>query len=219
MPQTTLQQTVLLQPLPKPTPAWKSKPAPVRRNAMIVRILILLFLGFLCVGNPSYAQDTSEGIFKYLRSEPMTLFDAGMKSLRKQSLETAAYFTAKPTLDATARVAYNPTVQNIEITLDIETGTEVFKKRCVDLRKQAILKLLRIGLSHSPSHLTMKERIMRRLGGQFAHEPNGSIQDFIALGSRLAKVTYFSIKLTAKDDPSTTMTCRGLITDSLTSKF
>lgn len=182
-------------------------------------IAVILCLGISFFGKPSYAQELSEGVFKYLRSEPMTLFDAGMKSLRKQAIEVAAYFSAKPTLDATALVAYRSTEKQIEIVLGIETEAEVYHKNCVDLRKQAILKMLRIGRSTVSSQMTMKERIERRLGGQFAHEPNDSTHEFVTLGSRLGERTYFSVKLSDKDEATTAITCRGLITDPLTAKF
>lgn len=186
---------------------------------MINRTFVLLCSLIFFPPLTSLAQEGSGGVFTYLKSEPMTLFDAGMKTIRKQAFETAAYFSARPHLDATASVTYKPTLQNIEVVLDIDSEAEVNKKRCLDLRKQAILKMLRLTVSSASTSETIRERILRRLGGQFAHEPHGSFHEFVALGERLAKATYYSIKLSEKGDPSITVTCRGLIADPLTEKF
>lgn len=180
-----------------------------------------LWIGLAAIFTPGAlcAQEKTGGVFEYLQKEPMSLFDAGMKSLRRQAIDTAAYMSSRPSLDATARVIYSPTVRTIEISLDIETAEiadiAAARQKCIDLRLQSILKMFRIGYSSTANGLSVTERIQNRLGAQFAHEPNGSFHEFMALGKRLSPITYYAVKLSTKAEPVTSVTCRALVTDSM----
>ena len=73
--------------------------------------------------------------------------------------------------------------------------------------------MFRIGLTDFATPLSVNERIRHRIGGQFAHEPMGSMHETQSLGDRLGLITYFSIKLTTTAEPAVSVTCRALVTD------
>ena len=127
------------------------------------------------------AQDDIKSVFSYLQKEPMTLYDAGMKSLRRMALDTAARLTTSPELEAATGVNYKPAVGQIEIIFSVKTndsnGLDALRQRCIAIRKDAILKMFRIGLTEYSSPHSVNERIRNRIGGQFAHEPMGSMQE------------------------------------------
>lgn len=152
----------------------------------------------------------------------MTLFDAGMKSLRRLALDTAEKTAAKLGTEVTSNVYYKHAAPAIEIvfhfTIHNTATVEKLRLQCVDLRRDAILKMFRIGLTGYPSDLSVHERIRRRIGGQFAPEPTTSISETIALGEQLGQLTYVEATLETTNEPVVSVSCRALATDSMVSK-
>ena len=165
------------------------------------------------------AQEDIKSVFTYLQKEPMTLYDAGMKSLRRMALDTAARLTTSPDLEAASGVNYKPTVGQIEIIFSIKTkdasALDVLRQQCIAIRKDAILKMFRIGLTQYSSPLSVNERIRNRIGGQFAHEPMGSMQETQRLGDRIGPITYFTVKLSTTSEPTVSVTCSALVSDAM----
>ncbi|HEY9080425.1 hypothetical protein [Magnetovibrio sp.] len=188
---------------------------------MISKYLHIPIVAF-CIGIPSapaYSQEKVTDTFTYLQKEPMTLFDAGMKSIRRLALDTAANLSSTPGVDATSIVRYMSTSNEIEILFSIKSKNiediEHLRQQCIKIRKSTLLKMFRIGLTDYSTPLSVRERIRNRIGGQFAHEPAGTIAETVSLGERLAAVTFFAVKLTPASAPDVSVTCRALVTDSI----
>lgn len=184
-----------------------------------MRLCTLSVVAFSYVCSAALAEEKVPTVFPYLQKEPMTLFDAGMKSLRRLALDAASSLSTSLDVKVTANVTYNATVNQINIfyhvTIDDAKSLESLRQQCITTRKDAILKMFRIGLSEYATQLSVPERIRRRIGGQFAHEPSGSMQESEHLGDRLAPLTYVSVKIETTNQPTIDTTCRALVTDSL----
>mgnify|MGYP000135377869 CR=1 FL=1 len=189
----------------------------VTLNPLRTATLVLLALG-LGSATPVWAQQ-AQGTFQRLQEQPMTLFDAGMKSLRRLALDTAEKIALKTGHETTVTVNYRHPTASIEIVFQIKTkpsGTATpLQQQCIELRREAILKMFRIGLSDYASNLSTSERIRRRIGGQFAPEPVLSMNESIALGEQLGQITFFEVKLTSEKEPGNAVSCRALATDSM----
>lgn len=183
------------------------------------RLCVLSLVAVFCLCSAAHGEDKVPTIFPYLQKEPMTLFDAGMKSLRRLALDTAQVLSAPPDVSAASNVTYNVTVNQIDIhyhvTIEDAKSIESLRQQCISTRKDAILRMFRVGLTDYASQLSVPERIRRRIGGQFAHEPSGSLQETERLGERLALLTFVAVKLETTKEPTISTTCRALATDSL----
>jgi len=163
------------------------------------------------------AQQSGQGIMTYLQQEPVTLYDLGMKRLRSAALDTIAKMTTKPGMEPLTLVRYDHAAGLIEITYNLKVeapgGIEQLRQRCVDDRKSIILKMFRIGLTDFASLLSIPERIRRRIGAQFTHEPIASTKEALSLSEHLGQVTYTTLTLTNVADPNISVSCRALTTD------
>jgi len=193
--------------------------------SLFVRTVTAVLLFIYPVQAGAQGQDNIAGVFEYLHKEPMTLFDAGMKSLRRLAMDTAVDLTAKTGGKVTSSVSFSPTTRQIEIGLNLKTSEDLeiaaMRQKCVELRKAAILRMFRVGVSDiqsaldGASQLSTTERIRRRIGAQFAHEPSGSYGAFQTLGDRISLVTFFTLKLSTANEPIVNVNCRALVTDTM----
>lgn len=167
---------------------------------------------------PSIAQAQQKGIVSFLQKEPMTQFDAGMKSLRRQALDAAARLTNSTQAKVTSSIGFKADRSIIEIVFVFNQppgGASPTREKCVELRRKAITDMLRIGRSEYGSELSVPERIRRRIGGQFAHEPTTTMSEVISIGEWLSAMTYFEVLLRIEGDTTSTLSCRDLVTESL----
>jgi hypothetical protein len=189
-------------------------------SAKITLAAFTFVLGAL-VAHPTLAQQ-GRGTMDRLQQQPMTLFDAGMKSLRRLALDSAEKLSVAKGGEVSANVSYKHADPSIEITLHFiihnNGTTDELQKQCVEYRRDAILKMFRIGLTGYANDLSVNERIRRRIGGQFAPEPTTSMSETISLGEQLGQITYFSVELESKNEPPVKVTCRALASESMTPK-
>lgn len=184
-----------------------------KRSAKLLTLTALL--GTMMFVPASMAQQ--RGALTYLQKEPMTLFDAGMKSLRRLALDGAEKVSVASGLPTTSRVSYKDSEARItiafEFTVKATETPEKMRKDCAEYRRKSILRMFRIGRSDYGFELSVSERIRRRIGGQFAHEPTISMTETIALGEQLGNLTYFQVTLATDGEPAFTVTCQGLAHD------
>lgn len=181
------------------------------------------FFAFICVAGlvvpgALHAQQI-RGALERLQKQPMTLFDAGMKSLRRQALDTADRLSAQSGMDVTASVVFLSSDPAIKISFAFKTPkvnrSDELALLCPQVRRDAILKMFRVGLANYQTNLSVSERIRRRIGGQFAPEPISSLSETIALGEQIGQMTYFEVSLVSTENPDIKASCQALATDSL----
>lgn len=180
---------------------------------------VLLMLLTAVLSAPSLAQEQGQGrgTLTYLQKEPATLFDMGMKRLRRAALSTASQMIVKPGMKPKSRVSYKHDAGIIEIEFNLVTETsenmDLLRQECINNRKNIILRMLQIGLTDFTTQLSVNERIRRRIGAQFSHEPVSSGKETLSLGEQLGQITYFTVVLTTAADPAISVTCRALAMD------
>ncbi len=161
--------------------------------------------------------DQGRGTLNYLQKESTTLFDVGMKRLRTAALDTVSKMVAKPGQQPTTSVKYQHDAGIIDILFNLQTenadNMETLRLQCVDKRRSTLLRMFRVGLTDYTSQLSISERLRRRIGNQFAHEPISSVKEVLSLGEQLGLITYFTVTLTTMTDPAISATCRALATD------
>jgi len=186
----------------------------LRMASRVARISLALLCTIILSG-PAMAQ--GRGSLDYLQKEPLTLFDIGMKGLRRLALNTLEKIADKPDMMPTSSVRYMHATGTIEISFKFKTkiktnSIEQLRRDCIEIRRDAILKMFNIGLTDYGGPLSIKERIRRRIGIQFAHEPIDSITEFLALGEQLEHITYVEVTLTTTL-PAVSVACRELATE------
>lgn len=185
-----------------------------------VPFLLPVLIVILSLSSSAFAQDLEKKrkTLSYLQSEPATLFDQGMKRLRSAALNTAARLIDKSNIHITSSVSYKHEEGNIEIQFNLKDkvagNPENLHKNCLQSRKNLIFKMFSIGPTEFSSQTPVNERISRRIGVQFAHEPVESSQSVLSMARQLETLTYVTVNLAA-DDPSFNVTCRGLAVDLL----
>ncbi|NQV47402.1 MAG: hypothetical protein HQ504_06415 [Rhodospirillaceae bacterium] len=171
----------------------------------------------------AFAQDQEmsqgRGTLSYLQKEPTTLFDMGMKRLRKAALDTVSRMVTKPGTQPTSSVSYKHDEGIINILFNLQTESadnmETLRLQCLDKRRSTILRMFRVGLTDYTSQLSTGERLRRRIGIQFTHEPIGSVKEALSVGEQLGQITYFTVSLTTTTEPAVSVSCRALATDLL----
>jgi len=182
--------------------------------------LTLLPMAVLLAPAPAQGQEEGKGLgtLSYLQKEPLTLFDMGMKGLRRLALNLSEKAQAKSGVAPTTSVRYKHAPATIEISFKFITETnaenlEQLRRRCLETRREAILRMFNIGLTDFSGQLSVNERIRRRIGIQFAHEPIESVTEFLALGEQLDHITYFEVTLVTATEPAISVSCREQATD------
>lgn len=148
-------------------------------------------------------------VIERLSREPTTLFDMGMKRLRRLALEATTRLAPVGGKPPSARVWYKPDSGTIEIRFEAPLpATPVLGQSCNDYRARAIRETLAIYRVAYPVNLSYSERVRRRFGLLFAHEPLLSGTEAIAVGQKLAELTF--VTLAYMDSAGAqTLSCRG----------
>jgi len=137
-------------------------------------------------------------IIDRLAKESTTLFDMGMKRLRRLVLDAAVRIsspgTAANTPAPASRVWYRADTATIEILFQFRiSGAPPTAQQCMETRRRAITDTFSIGRTIYTVNLSFGERVRRRLGLIFAHEPLESGKEVIAIGERLSELTFVEI--------------------------
>lgn len=179
------------------------------RRAVAVVIGTVLLAGASLVV-PAVGQELE--IFRNLRSEPVSLFDYGVKALRRLALEAASRMAVAGEAVPTVQVGYSDKTSTIEIQFVLPppatAGAKLSPQVCEELRKALIRETFKIGRTAYDVPLSVEERVRRRLAMQFAHEIVQTVKETVALGERLSELTFFEVKLTGRDAASG-ISCRS----------
>ena len=133
-------------------------------------------------------------IIDRLAKESTTLFDMGMKRLRRLALDAAQRFTPPGASTTTSRVWYRPETATIELLFQMRSPqTPPTAQQCLEARRRAISETFLIGRTLYATNLSFGERVRRRLGLIFAHEPLQNGKEVIAIGERLAELTFVEV--------------------------
>jgi len=148
-------------------------------------------------GNPAAAEEPE--VIKRLRGEKVTVFDAGMKRLRQAALTASGRLSSAAQPGPRVGVRYDDKTGIIEIEFlftDPNGNAVIYSKdRCMEIHKTAIRETFNIGRTIYTIPLTFEERVRRRLGLLFSHEPIQNIKEVIALGQRLSELTFLRIDI------------------------
>jgi hypothetical protein len=129
-----------------------------------------------------------------LYKEPTTLFDMDMKRLRSAAFDAAARMTAPSERTPTSRVWYRVETQSIEIRFEVVARVDQPSPRlCQETRTRLLTDVFSIGRTAYSLNLSRAERIRRRLGLIFAHEPLTDGKEVIAVGQSLAEHTFLEV--------------------------
>ena len=146
-----------------------------------------------------------------LQGEAITQFDFGMKSLRRLALDAARRFSSAAEPGPTVAVWYNSKTNEIEIRFQFvvpEGSSLLGRGACVERRRLLLLETFRIGRTLYEETISLEERIRRRLGLQFAHEPMGDMKEVNALGELLSKITFLEVRIVSEQTKKGRR-CRG----------
>lgn len=164
------------------------------------------------LAGPAPATATEPEVILRLQKEFPTRFDLGMSRLRRAAIDAAPRLAAGSPFDPLVRVWYDPKVGTIEIRFRFEglAGDALTMERCGEMRKTAIRETFRVGRTFYAQPMSFDERVRRRLGSQFAREPVNGAKEVIALGQRLAELTYLGVAL-VDGAGGRTITCRARV--------
>lgn len=186
----------------------------IRRTALIA---LLGFLVLVPPVPPAAAQD-EPAVITGLRGEPATLFDLGMKRLRELVNEAARRLATPADPLPRVGVFYKPETKTIEVIFEFRQSTtdpaEFTEAACLSRNRRTVNEVFRIDRLVTVLNLTYAEKVRRRLGMLFTHEPTEQTNDSVAMGQRLAELTYVTVRLVSTKGSNRT-TCRRLIVSRL----
>ncbi len=141
-------------------------------------------------------------VIQNLQNTPATLFDIGMKQLRRQALTAATRLSSDDTPKPSTRVWLKKDSGTIEIlflfSASSDSGVVPTQHFCAQFRAIALKEIFRIGRTAYDIELSDEARIARRLGTFFSSEPVRGSKDAIAMGQRLSELTYLEVKIENK---------------------
>jgi len=157
------------------------------------RIVMAVVAGLgLAFALPVHAANPA--IIERLSKEPTTLFDSGMKRLRLFALEAATRIAPKSAPVVTTRVWYKADIGSVEIRYVFRAPTDTPSgKQCQALHAQAVSEVFSVETLAYLVNISPRERIIRRLGLIFGHEPLESGKEVVAVGERLSEITFLEI--------------------------
>lgn len=159
----------------------------------------------------SSAQAQQGDLFDALAAQPVTLLDAGIKRARAGAQAAARRLTPAAGPPAQYRVWFDRNQRRLEIRFDVTVGADKINEPfCWARRAIAIREAFGIGTVRHTLKLTDEERIRRRLGVMFSREPDTTEREFVALGQRLAELTFVELNLVSPASESP-VTCRAVV--------
>jgi len=167
---------------------------------------------FTFPGNPAAADEPE--VIKRLRGEKVSVFDAGMKRLRQAALTASGRLSSAAQPGPRVGVRYDDKTGIIEIEFlftDPNGNAVVYSKdRCMEMHKTAIRETFNIGRTIYAVPLTFEERVRRRLGLLFSHEPIQNVKEVVALGQRLSQLTFLRVEIVGRKNIRIA-SCRGRV--------
>jgi len=155
-------------------------------------------------------------VIQRLNAESMTLYDFGMKRLRQSALAAVPRLGPVGASQAAVRVWYDAAKGTIEILFRVPATaggiTGVTVEKCRAQQRAAVRATFGVGRIAYTLAISDAEQVRRRLGAMFAHEPVENAKEMIALGQRLATLTYLSVAILG-DVASPPVTCRSPVTE------
>ncbi len=151
-------------------------------------------------------------VLQNLQNTPATLFDIGIKQLRRQALNGAARLSFKSGPSPTTRVWMSKDSGTIEILYLYSVESDAIiaptAQFCARIRAAALKEVFQIGSTAYDIELSDEARIARRLGSYFSSEPVRGSKEAIAIGQRLSELTYLEVRI-ADNKSNESVTCRG----------
>jgi len=171
--------------------------------------VVFILLVTMAAPTPVVADD----IFDRLKTEPVTMLDFGLKRLRSAALQAARKLAQPSDPAPQIRVAFDSEKREIQIQFFIYTGSEHFNDAaCLQKRQFAIKETFLIGSTAYVVPLSDSQKMIRRLGAMFTHEPAESPTAVRAMGERLAQSTYFKVTLKSANN-ATPIVCGRYLND------
>jgi len=157
------------------------------------------------VSSPGSSESAEEPeVIKRLRGEKVTVFDAGMKRLRQAVLTASGRLSVAAKAGPAVGVRYIDTTGIIEIEFrytDPSGNPAIYTKaRCAEMQKAAITETFNIGKTFYTIPLTFDERVQRRLGLLFSHEPIKSVKEAVTMGQRLSELTFLLVEIVGPEN-------------------
>lgn len=171
---------------------------PKRLGVLLVAVAITVAATPLAT---AWAEDPP--VIKRLRTEPATLYDIGIKGLRRLAVEAADTVVGIPGSKTTVAVRYGTDEGIIRIAFSVRVHdnepTDYTEAACFAKRRDALLATFKVGTLSYAGVVSVEERIRRRLGAQFAHEPTtDKATETVAVGERLSEMTTFEMILVGR---------------------
>ena len=179
-------------------------------------ITVMLVFVFIMVANQGHAD--LPVVIQNLQSTPATLFDIGMKQLRRQVLSATTRLSSDTMSAPGARVWLNSDEGIIEIlylySISAGSGAAPTHDDCAESRAMALKEVFRVGKTAYDIQLSDEARIARRLGGYFSAEPVKGGKETIAMGQRLSELTYLEVKI-VNSSKDKSVSCRAPVNQIL----
>ncbi len=176
-----------------------------------MRILLFVILWVL-ISTP--APLAADDVFDRLKTDPVTMLDFGLKQLRSAARQAARKLVQPPDTTPQTRVAFDAEKREIQIQFFINSQTEQFTEAsCFQKRQIALRETFLIGSTAYVLPLSDNQRIIRRLGVIFTHEPAESPTAVRAMGERIAQSTYLKITLNGAKI-TTPIVCGGFLNEA-----
>lgn len=176
-----------------------------------MRIFLCVVLIFLVTTPKSMA---AEDVFDRLKTEPVTMLDFGLKRLRSAALQAARKLAQPSDPIPQTRVAFDAENREIQIHFFVVTPIEnLTSATCLQKRHTALMEIFLIGSTAYVVPLSDTQRVIRRLGAMFTHEPAVSPTAERAMGERIAQSTHLKVTLSNTKN-STPIVCGGRLGDA-----
>ena len=182
---------------------------PLRRRIRGIAFGLALVMG-VSLSAPAPAQEPP--LLKYLQQEPATLFDIGMKQLRRLALDATERLGSIAFPVPSTRVWFQRATGTIEILylykVSPESTVSPSDTDCRRLRAAAVRETFRIGRTAYDTALSPEERIRRRLRFLFSHEPVLGTKDAIRPWKKLARSTFVEVMIIGSSSENA-ISCRA----------
>lgn len=155
----------------------------------------------------------ADDVFDRLKSEPVTMLDFGLKRLRSAALQASRKLAQPPDHAPQSRVVFDVDKREIQIQFFVKSATEHFTDAmCLQKREIALRETFMIGSTAYVVPLSDAQRIIRRLGVLFTHEPAESPKAVRAMGERIAQSTFLKVTLNSAKNAAP-IVCGGYLHD------
>lgn len=173
------------------------------------------FVAALLVAAPPLVASGAEPpvVVRNLQGVSLTMFEFGIKSLRRSALDASLRFASPAEPGPAVRVWYDATNNRIELLFDFRTADPLAaqsRPHCLDKRRLAILETFKINRIDSIDLSSPEQRIRRRLGMLFSSELQTNGNEVLALGERLAEMTFVEVEIIGRK-PGVKTACRGTV--------